>query len=120
MHLLDCDSTPIQPPLNPSRSSNMLNLLHASASYRHPSHAEQKVLMLHGVEFRSLGRATDTPSSAYKPLHEYRILQIVGTYYQRDFPPKEQPPSVVTSTASEEEEVYLAENEDGDRTSDLL
>ncbi|RRT71537.1 hypothetical protein B296_00011856 [Ensete ventricosum] len=32
-HLLDSDSSPIQPPLHPSRSSNMLNLLHISTSY---------------------------------------------------------------------------------------
>ncbi|RWV93465.1 hypothetical protein GW17_00044080 [Ensete ventricosum] len=33
MHLLDCDSSPIQSPLHPSRSSNVLNLLHTSAAY---------------------------------------------------------------------------------------
>ncbi|RWW67703.1 hypothetical protein BHE74_00024828 [Ensete ventricosum] len=33
MHLLDCDPLPIQFPLHPSRSSNMLNLLRTSAAY---------------------------------------------------------------------------------------
>ncbi|RWV85607.1 hypothetical protein GW17_00052592 [Ensete ventricosum] len=33
MHLLDCDSSPIQSPLHPSRSNNVLNLLHTSATY---------------------------------------------------------------------------------------
>ncbi|RZR97039.1 hypothetical protein BHM03_00026147, partial [Ensete ventricosum] len=43
----------------------------------YPFHAEEKVLMLHGAEFRSrLGVATNTPSSVYKPLHEYRILRV--------------------------------------------
>ncbi|RWW55095.1 hypothetical protein BHE74_00038282, partial [Ensete ventricosum] len=76
MHLLDYDSSPIQFPLHPSRSSNVLNLLHTSIVYEHIP-AEKKVLMLHGAEFRSrLGMATNTPSSMYKPLYEYRILQI--------------------------------------------
>ncbi|RWW73336.1 hypothetical protein BHE74_00018799, partial [Ensete ventricosum] len=34
MRLLDCDSSPIQPPLHHSRPSNVLNLLHTSVSYR--------------------------------------------------------------------------------------
>ncbi|RWV78136.1 hypothetical protein GW17_00060942 [Ensete ventricosum] len=43
----------------------------------YPFHAEKKVLMLHGTEFRSrLGMATNTPSSVYKPLHKYRILRV--------------------------------------------
>ncbi|RWW11025.1 hypothetical protein GW17_00025399 [Ensete ventricosum] len=43
----------------------------------YPFHAKEKVLMLHGVEFLSrLGMATNTPSSVYKPLHEYRILRV--------------------------------------------
>ncbi|RZR78863.1 hypothetical protein BHM03_00004412 [Ensete ventricosum] len=33
--------------------------------------------MLHGTEFRLPGMATDTSSSAYKPLYEYRILREV-------------------------------------------
>ncbi|RZR92341.1 hypothetical protein BHM03_00020614 [Ensete ventricosum] len=33
--------------------------------------------MPHGAEFQSrLGMATNTPSSVYKPLHEYRILRV--------------------------------------------
>ncbi|RWW66190.1 hypothetical protein BHE74_00026455 [Ensete ventricosum] len=37
----------------------------------------KKVLMLHGAEFRScLGMAKNTPSSVYKPLHEYQILRV--------------------------------------------
>ncbi|RWW57011.1 hypothetical protein BHE74_00036234 [Ensete ventricosum] len=43
----------------------------------YPFHVEEKVLMLHGVEFRSrLRMATNTPSSVYRPLHEYRILRV--------------------------------------------
>ncbi|RWV98531.1 hypothetical protein GW17_00038614, partial [Ensete ventricosum] len=43
----------------------------------YPFHVEEKVLMLHGIEFRShLRMATNTPSSVYKPLHEYRIRQV--------------------------------------------
>ncbi|RZS20670.1 hypothetical protein BHM03_00053210 [Ensete ventricosum] len=33
MRMLDCDSSPIQSPLYPSRPSNVLNLLHTSVSY---------------------------------------------------------------------------------------
>ncbi|RRT78575.1 hypothetical protein B296_00007296 [Ensete ventricosum] len=40
-------------------------------------HVKEKVLMLHGTEFRSrLGMAMNTPSFVYKPLHEYRILRV--------------------------------------------
>lgn len=42
------------------------------------------------------------------------LLKIMGTCYQRDFPPKGQHPSIITSTLSKEEEVSLAENKDGD------
>ncbi|RZS11275.1 hypothetical protein BHM03_00042599 [Ensete ventricosum] len=43
----------------------------------YPFHVEEKVLMLHGVEFRShLRMATNTPLSVYKPLHEYQILRV--------------------------------------------
>ncbi|RWW84424.1 hypothetical protein BHE74_00006953 [Ensete ventricosum] len=43
----------------------------------YPFHVEEKVLMLLGTEFRSLLRmAENTPSSVYKPLHEFRILRI--------------------------------------------
>ncbi|RRT35603.1 hypothetical protein B296_00040477 [Ensete ventricosum] len=33
MHLLDCDPSPIQSPLHPSGSNNVLNLLHISVAY---------------------------------------------------------------------------------------
>ncbi|RWV82791.1 hypothetical protein GW17_00055675, partial [Ensete ventricosum] len=40
-------------------------------------HAEEKVRMLHGIEFRShLGMGTNTMSSVYKPLDEYRSLRV--------------------------------------------
>ncbi|RWW45091.1 hypothetical protein BHE74_00049107 [Ensete ventricosum] len=43
----------------------------------YPFHTEEKVLMLHGTEFRfCLGMAMNTPSSVYKPLYEYRILWV--------------------------------------------
>ncbi|RWW46753.1 hypothetical protein BHE74_00047297, partial [Ensete ventricosum] len=43
----------------------------------YPFHVEEKVLMLHGTEFRSLLRmATNILSSVYKPLHEHRILRV--------------------------------------------
>ncbi|RZR81248.1 hypothetical protein BHM03_00007453 [Ensete ventricosum] len=80
MHLLDCDPSPIQSLLHPSRSSNVLNLLHISAAYG------RKVLMLHGTEFRSrLGMATNTSSSVYKPLHEYRILRASNSPHLCEF-----------------------------------
>ncbi|RWW38474.1 hypothetical protein BHE74_00056287 [Ensete ventricosum] len=38
---------------------------------------QEKVLMLHGIEFRSrLGMGTNTLSSVYKPLHKYRIIRV--------------------------------------------
>ncbi|RWV95696.1 hypothetical protein GW17_00041655, partial [Ensete ventricosum] len=50
---------------------------HFSRLRTYPFHAEEKVLMLHGVEFRlRLGMGTNTLSSMYKPLNEYRILRI--------------------------------------------
>ncbi|RWW34922.1 hypothetical protein BHE74_00044476 [Ensete ventricosum] len=77
MHLLDYDSLPIQSPLHPSMSSNVLNLLHTSTAYGHILSMPKRVLMLHGVEFRSrLEMGTNTLSSVYKPLHEYRILRV--------------------------------------------
>ncbi|RWW04463.1 hypothetical protein GW17_00032307, partial [Ensete ventricosum] len=40
-------------------------------------YVEEKVLMLHPTEFRSYVRmATNTLSSAYKPLHEFRIIRV--------------------------------------------
>ncbi|RWV78296.1 hypothetical protein GW17_00060754 [Ensete ventricosum] len=43
----------------------------------YPIHVEEKVLMLYGAEFRlRLRMGTNTLSSVYKPLHEYRILQV--------------------------------------------
>ncbi|RWV94207.1 hypothetical protein GW17_00043273, partial [Ensete ventricosum] len=50
---------------------------HFNCLQTYPFHAEEKVLMLHGAEFRSrLGMGTNTLSSVYKPLHEYRILRV--------------------------------------------
>ncbi|RWW30810.1 hypothetical protein GW17_00004612 [Ensete ventricosum] len=49
-------------------------------------HVEEKVLMLHGTEFRSrLGMTTNTPSSVYKPLHEYRILRVSNSPHLCEF-----------------------------------
>ncbi|CAL9764069.1 unnamed protein product, partial [Musa acuminata subsp. burmannicoides] len=43
----------IQPPLHPSRPSNMLELVaHFSLLRTYPSHAEEKVSMLPGAESR--------------------------------------------------------------------
>ncbi|RWW66145.1 hypothetical protein BHE74_00026512 [Ensete ventricosum] len=43
----------------------------------YPFHAEEKVLMLHGVELRlRLEMGTNTLSSMHKPLHEYRSLRV--------------------------------------------
>ncbi|RWW29615.1 hypothetical protein GW17_00005858 [Ensete ventricosum] len=40
-------------------------------------HVEEKVLMLHGAKFRSrFGMATNTSSSVYERLREYRILRV--------------------------------------------
>ncbi|THU60278.1 hypothetical protein C4D60_Mb07t10940 [Musa balbisiana] len=65
----------IQPSLRPSRPSNMLNLLHTSASYgcilRMPKRKFQCSIAPSSDRF---GMATNSPSSVYKPLHEYRIL----------------------------------------------
>ncbi|URE10921.1 hypothetical protein MUK42_04385 [Musa troglodytarum] len=44
MYMLDCDSSPIQLPLHPSGSSNMLNLLHTSASYERILHMREVVI----------------------------------------------------------------------------
>ncbi|RZR93738.1 hypothetical protein BHM03_00022306, partial [Ensete ventricosum] len=50
---------------------------HFSHLRTYPFDTEEKVLMLYGTEFRSrLGMATNTSSSVYKPLHEYRILRV--------------------------------------------
>ncbi|RRT40304.1 hypothetical protein B296_00047013 [Ensete ventricosum] len=53
MRLLDCDSSPIQPPLHSSRPSNVLNLLHTSVSYGCILSMPKRVSKLHGVEFQS-------------------------------------------------------------------
>ncbi|RWW90076.1 hypothetical protein BHE74_00000782 [Ensete ventricosum] len=77
MHLLDCDSSPIQPPLHPSKPSNMLYLLRTSTSYEHilPM-PKRKFQYSMAPSFDCLGMATDTPSCVYKPLHEYQILRV--------------------------------------------
>ncbi|RZR74475.1 hypothetical protein BHM03_00037316 [Ensete ventricosum] len=75
MRLLDCDSSPIQPSLHPSRPSNVLNLWHISDSYgRILSMPKRKFQCSMASSSGRLGMVTNTPSSAYKPLHEYRIL----------------------------------------------
>ncbi|RWW61539.1 hypothetical protein BHE74_00031391 [Ensete ventricosum] len=77
MRLLNCDSSPIQPSLHPSRPSNVLNLLHTSASYgRIVSMPKKKFQYSMAPSFSRLGIATNTPSFVYKPLHEYQILRV--------------------------------------------
>ncbi|RZR85478.1 hypothetical protein BHM03_00012480 [Ensete ventricosum] len=77
MRLLDCNSSPIQPQLHPSRPSNVLNLLHTSVSYGCIlSMLKRKFKCSIVLSFGRLGMTTNTPSSAYKPLHEYRILRV--------------------------------------------
>ncbi|RZR77415.1 hypothetical protein BHM03_00002481 [Ensete ventricosum] len=52
----------------------------------YPFHIEEKVIMLHSAEFPSrLGMATNTPSSMYKPLHEYRILRVSNSPHLCEF-----------------------------------
>ncbi|RWV82746.1 hypothetical protein GW17_00055727 [Ensete ventricosum] len=52
-------------------------IIYFSRLRTYPFHIEEKVLMVHGTEFRlCFGMATNTPSSMYKPLHEYRILRV--------------------------------------------
>ncbi|RRT64797.1 hypothetical protein B296_00029386 [Ensete ventricosum] len=63
----------------PQVESPLVTLSNASLSRlrTYHFHAEEKVMMLHDAEFRShLEMATNTPSSMYKPLHEYRILRV--------------------------------------------
>ncbi|RWW12320.1 hypothetical protein BHE74_00025728 [Ensete ventricosum] len=75
--LLDCDSLPIQPPLHPSRPSNVLNLLHTSVSYgRILSMPKRKFQSSMASSSHRLGMATNTSSSVYKPLDKYQILQV--------------------------------------------
>ncbi|RWW45773.1 hypothetical protein BHE74_00048358 [Ensete ventricosum] len=61
-------------PLSPT---SIISAIHHFRLRTYPFYVEEKVLMLHGAEFRSrLGMATNTPSFVYKPLHEYRILRV--------------------------------------------
>ncbi|RWW22932.1 hypothetical protein GW17_00012843, partial [Ensete ventricosum] len=54
--------------------------------WTYPFHVEEKVLMLHGIDFRSrLGMATNIPSSVYKPLYEYRILRVSNSPHLCEF-----------------------------------
>ncbi|RRT37624.1 hypothetical protein B296_00038655 [Ensete ventricosum] len=77
MRLLDCESSLIQPLLHLSRPSNMLNLLHTSVSYgRILSMPKRKFQCSMASSSGRLGIAVNTPSSAYKPLHEYQILRV--------------------------------------------
>ncbi|RWW49120.1 hypothetical protein BHE74_00044755 [Ensete ventricosum] len=64
-HLLDSDSSPIQPPLHPSKPSNMLNLLHISTSYeRILPMPKRKFQCSMAPSFDRLRMATNIPSSA--------------------------------------------------------
>ncbi|RZS03115.1 hypothetical protein BHM03_00033252, partial [Ensete ventricosum] len=48
----------------------------------YPFYVKERVLRLHGAAFRSrLGMVTNTPSSVYKPLHEYRILRVSNSLH---------------------------------------
>ncbi|RZR75106.1 hypothetical protein BHM03_00049514 [Ensete ventricosum] len=58
---------------------------HFSRLRTYPFYAEEKVLMLHGIEFRSrLGMGTNTLSSVYKPLHKYRIIRVSNSPHLRE------------------------------------
>ncbi|RZS07303.1 hypothetical protein BHM03_00038125, partial [Ensete ventricosum] len=63
--------TEVELPVAPDHSHDHVPLHGTHCHLRtYPFHVEEKVLML--PEFRSLLRmATNTPSSVYKPLHEY-------------------------------------------------
>ncbi|RWV83136.1 hypothetical protein GW17_00055302 [Ensete ventricosum] len=77
MHLLDCDSSPIQSHCTLQGLAMCLLIAHFSRIRTYPFYVEENVLMLHGTEFRScLGIATNTLSSVYKPLHECRVLRV--------------------------------------------
>ncbi|RWV95621.1 hypothetical protein GW17_00041739 [Ensete ventricosum] len=68
MHLLDCDSSPIQLPLHPSRPSNVLNLLHTSTSYgRIISMPKKKFQCSMMPSSDHLGMDMNTPSSHTSP-----------------------------------------------------
>ncbi|RWV98457.1 hypothetical protein GW17_00038693, partial [Ensete ventricosum] len=80
MRLLDCDSSPIQPPPHLSRLSNVLNLLHTLVSCRRIHFmAKRKFQCSIASSFGRLGMDTNTPSSAYKSLHEYGILRVYNS-----------------------------------------
>ncbi|RWW73757.1 hypothetical protein BHE74_00018338 [Ensete ventricosum] len=73
MHLLDCDSLPIQP----SKAEQYAELVaHFNLLWIYPSHAKEKVPYSTAPSFDHIGMATNTLLSAYKPLHEYRILRV--------------------------------------------
>ncbi|RWW71552.1 hypothetical protein BHE74_00020700 [Ensete ventricosum] len=80
MRLLDCDSSPIQPPPHLSRLSNVLNLLHTLVSCRRIHFmVKRKFQCSIAPSFGRLGMDTNTPSSAYKSLHEYGILRVYNS-----------------------------------------
>ena len=55
----------------------MLNSLHTSTSYGRILHMPKRKFQYSMVpSFGRLGMATNIPSSAYKPMHEYRILRV--------------------------------------------
>ncbi|RZR94785.1 hypothetical protein BHM03_00023534 [Ensete ventricosum] len=70
--------TEVELPAAPDHSHDHVSLHETHCRLQtYPFHVEEKVLMLHGVEFRShLRMAMNTSSSMYKPLHEYRILRV--------------------------------------------
>ncbi|RRT76585.1 hypothetical protein B296_00009857 [Ensete ventricosum] len=68
MHLLDCNSSPIQSPLHPSRSSNVLNLLHTSAAY------ERIISMPKRKFYAPLRRVSIAPWD----VHEHSVVRLLG------------------------------------------
>ncbi|RRT81179.1 hypothetical protein B296_00007257, partial [Ensete ventricosum] len=77
MCLLDCDFSPIQPPLHPSRPSNMPNFLHTSVSYQRIHSMPKRVPMLHGAEFRRIGVTMNTSSDKVYNFDLYRLVRPV-------------------------------------------
>ncbi|RWW49126.1 hypothetical protein BHE74_00044776 [Ensete ventricosum] len=65
--------------IQPSYTDNYHRRASANTSRlrTYPFHVEEKVLMLHDVEFRShLRMVMNAPSFVYKSLHEYQILRV--------------------------------------------
>ncbi|RZR87288.1 hypothetical protein BHM03_00014662 [Ensete ventricosum] len=70
--------TEVELPAAPDHSHDHVPLHGTHCCLRtYPFHLEEKVLMLDGAEFQSRpGMGTNTLSSMYKPLHEYRSLRV--------------------------------------------